>query len=55
MGYVEHTFQIFDDEYFKQIAKVDIMAVSLISTTIGMIWLSLGAKNLKIRIQKKKC
>lgn len=34
----------FIDEEFKQIAKVGIMAASLISATIGMIWLSMGAK-----------
>ncbi len=35
----------FADEEFKQIAKVGIMAASLISATIGMIWLSVGTKN----------
>ena len=34
----------FADEEFKQIAKVGIMAASLISATIGMIWLSVGTK-----------
>ncbi|NOY49502.1 MAG: Na+/H+ antiporter NhaA [Chlorobi bacterium] len=34
----------FVDEELKQIAKVGIMAASLISATIGMIWLSLGSK-----------
>ncbi|MCD4729192.1 MAG: Na+/H+ antiporter NhaA, partial [Bacteroidales bacterium] len=34
----------FAEEEFKQIAKVGIMAASLISATIGMIWLSMGAK-----------
>jgi NhaA family Na+:H+ antiporter len=34
----------FIEEEFKQIAKVGIMAASLISATIGMIWLSIGAK-----------
>ncbi len=34
----------FVDEEFKQIAKVGIMAASLISATIGMIWLSVGTK-----------
>lgn len=34
----------FADEEFKQIAKVGIMAASLISATIGMIWLSVGNK-----------
>ncbi len=34
----------FVDEEFKQIAKVGIMAASLISATIGMIWLSVGSK-----------
>ncbi len=32
----------FADEEFKQIAKVGIMTASLISATIGMIWLSVG-------------
>lgn len=32
----------FKEEEFKQIAKVGIMAASLISATIGMIWLSMG-------------
>ncbi|NOX46453.1 MAG: Na+/H+ antiporter NhaA [Chlorobi bacterium] len=35
----------FVDEEFKQIAKVGIMAASLISATVGMIWLSAGAKS----------
>lgn len=35
----------FVDEEFKQIAKVGIMAASLISATIGMLWLSQGTKN----------
>ncbi len=34
----------FKDEEFKQIAKVGIMAASLISATIGMVWLSMGLK-----------
>lgn len=34
----------FANEEFKQIAKVGIMAASLISATIGMIWLSVGTK-----------
>lgn len=34
----------FANEEFKQIAKVGIMTASLISATIGMIWLSLGTK-----------
>ena len=34
----------FADEEFKQIAKVGIMTASLISATIGMIWLSMGSK-----------
>ena len=34
----------FKDETFKQIAKVGIMAASLISAMIGMIWLSLTSK-----------
>jgi len=34
----------FEDEEFKQIAKVGIMAASLISATVGMIWLSAGTK-----------
>lgn len=34
----------FKDEEFKQIAKVGIMAASLISAIIGMLWLSLGSK-----------
>ena len=34
----------FIEEEFKQIAKVGIMAASVISATIGMIWLSMGAK-----------
>ena len=34
----------FKDEEFKQIAKVGIMAASLISAAIGMVWLSLGSK-----------
>jgi len=34
----------FVEEEFKQIAKVGIMAASLISGTIGMVWLSMGAK-----------
>jgi len=34
----------FAEEEFKQIAKVGIMAASLISATIGMIWLSMGTK-----------
>ena len=34
----------FIDEEFKQIAKVGIMAASLISATIGMIWLSGGTR-----------
>jgi len=34
----------FADEEFKQIAKVGIMTASLISATIGMIWLSVGTK-----------
>ena len=34
----------FVNEEFKQIAKVGIMAASLISATIGMIWLSVGTK-----------
>jgi NhaA family Na+:H+ antiporter len=34
----------FKDEEFKQIAKVGIMAASLISATIGMLWLSLSTK-----------
>lgn len=34
----------FKDEEFKQIAKVGIMAASLISATIGMIWLNVGSK-----------
>ena len=35
----------FKQEEFKQIAKVGIMTASLISATIGMIWLSSGTKN----------
>jgi len=34
----------FDDEEFKQIAKIGIMTASVISATIGMIWLGWGAK-----------
>ena len=34
----------FAEDEFKQIAKVGIMSASLISATIGMIWLSMGAK-----------
>jgi len=34
----------FKDEEMKQIAKVGIMAASLISATIGMIWLGMGTK-----------
>jgi len=34
----------FKEEEFKQIAKVGIMAASLISATIGMVWLSTGTK-----------
>ncbi|MCF6170708.1 MAG: Na+/H+ antiporter NhaA [Bacteroidales bacterium] len=34
----------FVDEEFKQIAKVGIMAASLVSATVGMIWLSVGTK-----------
>jgi NhaA family Na+:H+ antiporter len=34
----------FKNEEFKQIAKVGIMAASVISAVIGMLWLSLGAK-----------
>ena len=34
----------FKDEEFKQIAKVGIMAASLISATIGMVWLSIATK-----------
>ncbi len=35
----------FVDEEFKQIAKAGIMAASFISATVGMIWLSVGAKS----------
>ena len=34
----------FKEEEYKQIAKVGIMAASLISATIGMTWLSLSSK-----------
>ena len=34
----------FKDEEFKQIAKVGIIAASLISATIGMVWLSIATK-----------
>ncbi len=35
----------FDDDSYKQIAKVGIMAASLISATIGMIWLAQAGKS----------
>lgn len=34
----------FVDDSYKQIAKVGIMAASLISAVIGMIWLSIGSR-----------
>ena len=40
----------FKEEEFKQIAKVGIMAASLISAAIGMVWLSVGTKK---RVNKK--
>jgi Na+/H+ antiporter NhaA len=35
----------FKDEEFKQIAKVGIMAASMLSATIGMVWLSTASRN----------